>query len=163
MMLPQARSNTSGSIPTFAELEKEFQDTLGFIRNDLRWLIKHEGRVNYTVALLVGYGFEMLAACREPTSRLGEKVFMELMPEGDWQVLAKRLYTALRDGLAHGFDTRHIMVDSKEHQISFHWDETQVIRILPNGFGIGRTHRPAGRGGSTVHADHRLRGHVENQ
>ena len=64
MMLPQARSKTSVLIPTFAELEKEFNDTLGFIRNDLRWLITHDGRVNYTVALLVGCGCEMLAAFR---------------------------------------------------------------------------------------------------
>jgi hypothetical protein len=89
------------------------------------------------VALLVGCGCEMLAACRDPKIRLGERVFVELLPDGDWQVLAKHLYTALRDGLAHGFDTKHIVVDGKEHQISFHWDETQVIRILPIGVELG--------------------------
>src|SRR6476659_6746823 len=99
MMLPQARSKTSALIPTFAELEKEFQDTLGFVRNDIRWLITHDGRVNYTVALLVGCGCEMLAACRDPKNWLGEKVFVELLPDGDWKVLATHLYTALRDGL----------------------------------------------------------------
>lgn len=103
--------------PTFAEIEREFEETLGYIRGDLVWLIMNKPNLHYTVALLVGCGCEMLAACRDPRRRSGEIVFAEILPAGDWQVLATRLYGALRDGLAHGFDTKHILVDGKEHQI----------------------------------------------
>ena len=34
-------------------------------------------------------------------------------------------------------NTKHIVVDGKKHQISFHWDETQVLRIHPIGAELG--------------------------
>jgi hypothetical protein len=105
--------------PSFEDIKSEFDETLGYLRNDLDWLITNKPCLHYTVALLVGCGCEMLAACRGPESkRRGEIVLAELLPEGDWRILAERLYTALRDGLAHGFDTKHIVVDGQQYQIS---------------------------------------------
>ena len=64
-------------------------------------------------------------------------VFAELLPSGDLQVLATRLYGALRDGLAHGFDTKHIFVDATEHQIYLDSRGRQTIVIVNNSRGIG--------------------------
>jgi hypothetical protein len=79
----------------------------------------------------------MLAACSGDKTRRGEKVFAELLPAGEWQVLANRVYGALRDGLAHGFDTRHILVDGREHQIYLDVRGSGGIRITKNSRGIG--------------------------
>ncbi len=38
--------------------------------------------------------------------RCGERVFADLLPAGDWRLLADRLDSAHGDGLAHGFDTK---------------------------------------------------------
>ena len=103
----------------FSVVQREFKESLGYLKQDLKWLLEKKSNLNYTIALLIGCGCEMLAACAGDRKRLGERVFAELLPPTDeLQVLADRLYSALRDGLAHGFDTKHLRVGGKEHQIA---------------------------------------------
>ena len=78
----------------------------------------------------------MLAAC-DGKNRLGERVFADLLPTGEWQLLAGRIYGALRDGLAHGFDTKHLLVDGNEHQIYLSVRGNQDIEIIRNNRGVG--------------------------
>jgi hypothetical protein len=80
---------------SWAEIKEEF-DLFG---QDLRWLQTHDSGLNYRGALLVGCGCEMLAAIAGNKQRRGETVLAQLVLPGDWRLLAKRLYTALRDGL----------------------------------------------------------------
>jgi hypothetical protein len=121
-----------------AVVKQEFAETLGYIRQDLQWLLEKKSSLNYTIALLVGCGCEMLAACAGDKKRRGEKVFAELLPATkELQVLAGRLYSALRDGLAHGFDTKHLLVDGTEHQIYLASLGSQEIAIEKNNRGIG--------------------------
>jgi hypothetical protein len=87
--------------------------------------------------LLVGCGCEALAACWAGAKRKGELVFAELLPPGELQFLANRLYSGLRDGLGHSFDTKHIFVDGTEHQIYLSSRGPQVIAIASNSRGIG--------------------------
>jgi len=122
----------------WADIKKEFDDSVGYIRQDLRWLQSHDTGLNYTVLLLVGCGCEMLAAIGGDEKRRGEKIFAELLPSGDWQILAKRLYTALRDGLAHGFDTKHLNVDGLTVQLFISWRQRSAIelRSMDAGYGV---------------------------
>ncbi len=122
---------------SLAYIKQEFAESLGYIRGDIKWLIEHDSGLNYTIALLIGCGCEMLSACRGDKIRLGEKVFAELLPTGEWQLLASRVYGALRDGLAHGFDTKHLLVDGIEHQIYLDVRGAREIRITKNSRGIG--------------------------
>jgi hypothetical protein len=123
--------------PCPEHIKQEFHESLGYIRQDLKWLIEHDSGLNYTIALLIGCGCEMLAACESDRNRLGEKVFADLLPPGEWQVLADRIYGAVRDGLAHGFDTKHLLVDGNEHQIYLSVRGDQEIRIIRNVRGVG--------------------------
>jgi hypothetical protein len=130
-------SDVAGS-PTWADIRKEFDESLGYVRQDIKWLQEHDCGLNYTVALLVGCGCEMLAAARGDKKRRGERVFAELLPAGDWCLLSDSLYTALRDGLAHGFDTKHLIVDGQAFQIYISWRHPKVIEIrrVNNGLGL---------------------------
>ena len=111
-----------------------------FFATDIQWLIDKQsggpGAPNYTVALLVGCGFEVLAACQGGANRHGETVFAEFLPD-EWRLLAGMLYSALRDGLAHGFDTKHLLVDGEEHQIHLHVKGPPGIRFARTDRGIG--------------------------
>jgi hypothetical protein len=119
-------------------VKQEFDETLGYIRQDLRWLLARQSSLNYTIALLIGCGCEMMAACAGDKKRRGEAVFAELLPSTkELQALASRLYSALRDGLAHGFDTKHIRVDGTEHQIYLTSLGKQEFTIIKNQRGIG--------------------------
>ena len=122
---------------SFADIKGEFDETLGYIRQDIKWLLDHDSGLNYTIALLVGCGCVVLAGCRPGPKSRGEIVFAELLPPGKLQVLANRLYDALRNGLAHGFDTKHLSVDGKEHQIHLASRGPQKIAIVKNSRGIG--------------------------
>jgi hypothetical protein len=64
-------------------------------------------------------------------------VFAELLPAGDWRLLGDKLYTALRDGLAHGFDTKHLHVDNQSTQIYISWRHPEVIEIQRFDGGLG--------------------------
>jgi hypothetical protein len=122
----------------FAVVKLEFDETLGYIRQDLRWLLEKQSSLNYTIALLIGCGCEMLAACGGDKTRHGERVFAELLPPTkELQALANRLYSALRDGLAHGFDTKHLRVDGTEHQVYLSSLGAQEFTIVRNERGIG--------------------------
>ena len=122
----------------FSIVKLEFDDTLGYIRQDLRWLLEKQSGLNYTIALLIGCGCEMLDACRGEKKRRGERVFAELLPSTkELQALADRLYSALRDGLAHGFDTKHLRIDGIEHQIYLSSLGAQEFTIVKNERGIG--------------------------
>ena len=45
---------------SFADIEKEFDESLGYIKNDISALCRQNEKVNYTVALLVACGCEVL-------------------------------------------------------------------------------------------------------
>ena len=121
-----------------AVVKQEFDETLGYVRQDLASLIEKHSSLNYTIALLIGCGCEALAACAGDKKRLGERVFADLLPPtSELQTLAGRLYAALRDGLAHGFDTKHLRVDGEEHQIYLSSVGQQGIRIVRNRRGVG--------------------------
>ena len=136
MVLPQERTGIDPKVPTFVEIQNEFGNSLGYVRQDIRWLVEQNSRLQYTVALLVSCGCEMLASCRGDKFRKGESVFGELLPAGDWQALAKKIYSALRNGLAHGFDTRHILVDGQEHQMYFEWECPDTIATRKSALGL---------------------------
>src|SRR5688500_13696948 len=94
---------------SFEDIKTEFDESLGYIKNDISALCRQNERVNYTVALLVACGCEVLA--EGWGGRRPHDVFAELLPDTDWKALAKPLYEALRNGLTHKFDTKHLHVD----------------------------------------------------
>jgi hypothetical protein len=118
------------------DVKQEFAESLGYIRQDICWLLNHDSGLNYTIALLICCGCEMLAALKDKNRR-GEKVFAEILPSGGWQVLAGRIYEALRNGLAHGFDTKHLLVDGTQYQIYLGVKGPQDIRIIQTNRGAG--------------------------
>ena len=88
---------------SFADIEKEFDESLGYIKNDISALCRQNETVNYTVGLLVSCGCEVLAGGRigkKPQPDDSQVVLAELLPDDDWKALVKPLWEALRNGLA---------------------------------------------------------------
>jgi hypothetical protein len=125
---------------SFSQIQRAFDESLGYIVNDIRALCNQKERVNYTVALLVGVGCEFLA--EDDANKRPYEVFAELLPSEDWKTLAKPLFEAVRNGLAHKFDTKHLYVDEKPVQIYFSWDSEEVVVIDAGRLLIGT--RPLG-------------------
>jgi hypothetical protein len=108
---------------TFRDIQQEIDSSFGYIRNDMHAICRGEARIQYTLMLLVCCSCEMLAAAMgNPHYAANE--FKDLLPPGEWQQLSERLFTALRNGLAHGFDTKHLVVDGVSVQIYYQWEPT---------------------------------------
>lgn len=104
---------------TYAEIEEEFEYSLGYIHNDIQALCQGTQTLNYTVALLVGVACEALEDAGAYANKI--TVLEELLPDADWKKLARPLFDALRHGLAHNFDTKHIHVNGDIVQIHLSW------------------------------------------
>ncbi len=112
---------------TWAEIREEFEYSLGYINGDIQALCRGPLHLQYTVALFVGVACEALedaGAYADKTS-----VLEEMLPDADWKKLKRPLFDAIRHGLAHNFDTKHIYVDGNVIQIHFFWDQPEMIRI----------------------------------
>lgn len=122
---------TKSSMTSYREIEHEFSVTLGYIRDDINALCRGSERLNYTVALLVGVACEAL----EDAGAYPDKILVlsELLPDSDWRKLTRVLFEALRHGLAHNFDTKHINIDGKLVQIYMAWDLPHPIEIKMQG------------------------------
>ncbi len=113
--------------PSFGDIYAEFKDSFGYIRGDIRAICSAKETVNYTVALLVGCACEMLAAARGDRKH-PERILEEIL-EPQWRPLAACLSNALQNGLVHGFDTKHLMVDGVAHQMYMSWKARDPVKL----------------------------------
>jgi hypothetical protein len=117
-------------VTVFSEIKHEFDVTLGYIRDDINALCSGKQTLNYTVGLLIGVACEAL----EDAGAYPDKktVLADLLPDDDWRRL--KLFDALRNGLAHNFDTKHVYVDDRQIQIYMVWSLPTPIAIgMRNG------------------------------
>jgi hypothetical protein len=96
----------------FKEIEKEFNETFGYVRQDIAAILKKNLGLNYTIALLVCCACEMLAWHRDLKD---DEVFTSLLPDTEaYKTIGKTLWEALRNGLAHKFRPYTISIKDDE-------------------------------------------------
>ena len=100
---------------TFKEIEKEFTETFGYVRQDIAAILKNNLGLNYTIALLVCCACEMLTWHRGLRDDQAYEVFTSLLPDTEpHRAIGKTLWEALRNGLAHKFRPDTIRIDNDE-------------------------------------------------
>jgi hypothetical protein len=107
----------------FKEIEKEFNETFGYVRQDIAEILKKNLGLNYTIALLVCCACEMLTWHRNLRDDQAYEVFALLLPDTEaCKAVGKTWWKALRNGLAHNFrpDTIKIKDDEWRFTISSH-------------------------------------------
>jgi hypothetical protein len=99
----------------FKEIEKEFSETFGYIRQDIAELLKNDRPLHYTVALLVCCACEMLTWHRGLRNDQAHEVFTSLLPDAEpYNAVGKAFWEALRNGLAHNFRPETIKIGDDE-------------------------------------------------
>ena len=116
---------------SFEDIEKKFQEIFGFIRDDLKRILRIDPGGNYAVASLFAGACETLAIYR-CGKKEGELVFTKLLPDGPFQGVAKTLYDALRNGLVHRYRAKDIKVDGKTVEIDIAWKKGQHLTVREN-------------------------------
>jgi hypothetical protein len=100
---------------TFKEIEKEFNETFGYVRQDIAELLKNDRPLHYTIALLVCCACEMLTWHRDLRDDQAHEVFTSLLPDtGPYKAVGKTLWEALRNGLVHNFRPDTIKIEDDE-------------------------------------------------
>jgi hypothetical protein len=108
---------------TFQEIEKEFRETFGYVRQDIAKILEQDLRLHYTIALLVCCACEMLTWHRNLRE---EQVFTFLLPDTKpYKAIGKTLWEALRNGLAHNFRPSTIKIEGEEWRFAISSDQSR--------------------------------------
>jgi hypothetical protein len=96
----------------FQDIEKEFNETFGYVRQDIAKILEKDLRLHYTIALLVCCACEMLTWHRDLRE---DQVFTQLLPDTEqYKTLGKTMWEAFRNGLAHNFRPSTIKIEDDE-------------------------------------------------
>ena len=99
----------------FNEIQAEFNETFGYIRQDIAELLKTNLGLNYTIALLVCCACEMLTWHRDLRGDQAYEIFTSLLPDTEsYKAAGKTLWEALRNGLAHKFRPDTIKIGDEQ-------------------------------------------------
>ncbi len=111
----------------FNEIEQEFNETFGYVRQDIAKILEKQLGLDYTIALLVCCACEMLTWHRDLRHDQAHEIFASLLPE-PYRAVGKTLWEALRNGLAHNFrpDTIRIGEDDWRFSISSEHEHPHV-------------------------------------
>jgi len=116
---------------TFKQIETEFNETFGYVRQDIIELLKKEGPLHYTIALLVCCACEMLTWHRDLREDQAYEVFTSLLPDAEpYRAIGKTLWEALRNGLAHKFRPDTIKIENDEWRFTISSEKSgPLIRV----------------------------------
>ena len=115
----------------FAAIERDFEELRSFILNDIRQIVALEQGANYAAAAIIACAHETLAQLHLRGSRK-YATFAETLPTA-WRAVAPSLFDALRNGIAHGYATKTIVVAGSRVEIGVSWRERQHLSFDPIG------------------------------
>jgi len=113
---------------SFSDIEIQFDRVFGFIQRDLERFLAQDDGGNFAVAALAACACEILARYRYG-SKDGSKVFSQLLPKGPFQVIARKLYELLRNGLVHGNDIADIRVEGRLIRLALSWRDLPHLSV----------------------------------
>ena len=116
----------------YETIQKKFEEIKSFITHDLGVLVNSPSGVNYTAALLIACACETLAWFKYGKQNIGDQFLRDMMLPEQWKPVSKSLYDALRDGLAHAFETMNVKVGSKQFDIGVSWGNHKHLTFNEN-------------------------------
>jgi hypothetical protein len=109
----------------FNEIDNEFKQTFGYVRQDIAAILNNDLRLHYTIALLVCCACEMLTWHRGRGDDQASEVFTSLLPGTEpYKAVGKTLWEALRNGLAHKFRPDTIKIEGDEWRFTISSDRS---------------------------------------
>jgi hypothetical protein len=109
----------------FSDIQKEFDQTFGYVRQDIGAILNKDLRLHYTITLLACCACEMLAWHNDVPEHA---IFVALLPDTpDYKRIGKTLWEALRNGLAHNFRPDTIKIGTNHWRFSISSDSAPLI------------------------------------
>jgi hypothetical protein len=102
------------------EIEETFVRLRDFVLNDLERIVSQRHGGNYAVVALVMAACDALARLHYGKSK-GHRVLEHCLPR-EWRPAAPTLYSALRNGLVHGYETQSVVIAGRSVLFQIAWD-----------------------------------------
>jgi len=115
---------------SYDDIKKDFENIRHYFTNDLSVLVKQDVSVNYLAAFLIACACETIAWYRHHTDK-GHLVFKELLPDR-WKPVAFSLYDVMRNGIAHRYETKTLIVGETRLEICISWKEKPHLTFSPD-------------------------------
>ena len=115
---------------SYDSIREDFERIRGYFTNDLEVLVKQNVSVNYLAAFLIACACETIAWYKYHNSK-GDLVFKELLPER-WKPVAFSLYDAMRNGIAHRYETKRLKVGERHLDICISWKMERHLTFSPD-------------------------------
>ncbi len=120
--------------PEPRQLEASFKQIRNFLLSDLGRLAMLDPGVNYAATLVLMSGCELLGRLRYGSEGSGHRFFEDYMLPVEWRPVGKDLFDALRNGLAHSYDTKAIVAVGKHDvQIVISWRKRRHLSLDQDG------------------------------
>jgi hypothetical protein len=107
---------------SYEDIRETFEKIHAYFTYDLKLLSGQSKGGNYITALLIACACETLARFRYGKSN-GAQFFAKEMLTEEWRPVAPSLFDAMRNGIAHCYETKPIRIDDKLIDIGISWRE----------------------------------------
>ena len=148
------------------DIKSDFLELKGFVLSDLEIITSAPKGGNYAAALLITTACEALGTVRYGKKDGGLDFFRDYLLPEKWRPVAKSVYDALRNGLAHSFSTKVIVnasvkpIDlgvSWSKESHFYYDASRVVLFVNIQQFAKDLHTAFGRYESELEQDAALR------
>ena len=110
--------------PTFEKVCHNFSYDLNLLKSQILG-------GNYITALLIACACETLSRYRYGKED-GVRFFSEKMLPGEWRPVAPSLFDAMRNGIAHNFETKSIRIGDRLLDICISWRQEPHLHFSPD-------------------------------
>jgi len=104
----------------YSRIKARYKRVRHFITNDLRLLVSQPSGGNYLAAFMIACACETIAWFRYGTNK-GDSIFAEKFLSPAWRPVASNLYDAMRNGIAHRYETKTLCIGDKRLEIGISW------------------------------------------
>lgn len=114
----------------YSRIKTRFKRVRHFLTNDLNLLITQPSGGNYLAAFMIACTCDTIAWFRCGTNR-GDSILAELLSP-EWRPVASSLYDAMRNGIAHRYETKTLRIGDKRVEIGISWKKKPHLRFSRN-------------------------------
>ena len=91
--------------------------------------------VNYLAAALMTCACDAISYLKHGKRNQGERVFAEIIPD-PWKPVAGIVYSAIRDGIVHLYETKTIVLDLRRTDVVVSWRDKPHFHLSSTGTGL---------------------------
>jgi hypothetical protein len=116
---------------SYEDIREAFEEVGHNLSYDLCLLKSQILGGNYTTAFLIACACETLSRYTYGRQN-GVRLFSEKMLPKEWRPVAPSLFDAIRNGIAHNFQTKHIRIGDSLVDIGISWRQQPHLRFSPD-------------------------------